>query len=330
MRVYIGVAAAAYYEAPFKYLTETVLPVRQKNRRAMRAKNWWILGDPQKAMRAALLCLPRFLITPRVSKHRLFVWSTPERLTTDAAVAFASDSDYVFGVLQARFHEVWALKLGTRLETRPRYTPSTCVEAFPFPRPTPPQETGIAAAAKELNELRERWLNPPEWTETRKLEFPGSVNGPWARYVDPKTVDAKTGVGTVRYPCLEPRDADCAAKLKRRTLTNLYNERPAWLELAHKKLDMAVACAYGWNDFAQILEHTDEACIYNFEDGTLIQLDTDAEGHAEAMEKFRMDFDEKILERLLALNLERAEEEAKAAKVKKPKTSREKRADELV
>jgi hypothetical protein len=62
----------------------------------------------------------------------------------------------------------------------------------------------------------------------------------------------------------------------------------------------------------------------------LIQLDTDAEGHAEAMEKFRMDFDEKILERLLALNLERAEEEAKAAKVKKPKTSREKRADELV
>ena len=59
-------------------------------------------------------------------------------------------------------------------------------------------------------------------------------------------MDTETGVGTVRYLRLEPRDADCAAKLKKRTLTNLYNERPAWLDLAHKKLDAAVAAAYGW------------------------------------------------------------------------------------
>ena len=93
----------------------------------------------------------------------------------------------------------------------------------------------IAAAAKELNELRERWLNPPEWTKERILEFPGSTGGPWQRYLDPKTVDAKTGIGSVKYPRLEPRDAECAAKLKNRTLTKLYNERPAWLDLAHKK-----------------------------------------------------------------------------------------------
>ena len=134
------------------------------------------------------------------------------------------------------------------MKIAPRYTPTTCFETFPFPRPTPAQEAAIAAAAKELNELRERWLNPPEWTETRTLEFPGSADGPWARYVDAKTVDAKTGIGTVRYPRLEPRDDDCAAKLKKRTLTNLYNERPAWLDLAHKKLDAAVAAAYGWSD----------------------------------------------------------------------------------
>ena len=34
--------------------------------------------------------------------------------------------------------------------------------------------------------------------------------------------------------------------LKRRTLTNLYNARPTWLDLAHKKLDEAVFAAYGW------------------------------------------------------------------------------------
>lgn len=36
--------------------------------------------------------------------------------------------------------------------------------------------------------------------------------------------------------------------LKKRTLTNLYNERPTWLQLAHEKLDRAVLDAYGWPD----------------------------------------------------------------------------------
>jgi hypothetical protein len=52
--------------------------------------------------------------------------------------------------------------------------------------------------------------------------------------------------GTVRYPRLVPRDEACAKQLKKRTLTNLYNERPTWLDLAHKKLDEAVFAAYGW------------------------------------------------------------------------------------
>lgn len=169
-----------------------------------------------------------------------------------------------------------------------RYTPNTCFETFPFPRPTPKQEAAIAAVAQELNALRERRLNPPEWTVEKILEFPGTVNGAWARYV---VKPDKNGVGTVRYPRLEPRDADCAAQLKDRTLTKLYNERPAGLDLAHKKLDAAVAAAYG----------------------------------------FPADLtDEQILEKLLALNLERAAEEAKAAKVKKPKTTRAKSDDEMI
>ncbi len=151
----------------------------------------------------------------------------------------------------------------------------------------------IAAAAKELNALRERWLNPPEWTVETVLEFPGSINGAWSRYV---VNPDKHGVGTVRYPRLEPKDADCAAKLKKRTLTNLYNECPAWLDLAHKKLDAAVAAAYGWPDNLG---------------------------------------DEEILSRLLALNLLRAKEEAEAASVENKKTGpkktqRQKHADELV
>jgi len=43
-----------------------------------------------------------------------------------------------------------------------------------------------------------------------------------------------------------PIDSAHAAKLAKRTLTNLYNERPAWLAHAHAALAAAVATAYGW------------------------------------------------------------------------------------
>jgi len=286
------IETAAPYDAPFKHVVEFVKPKRVKNNRKIRAQNWWLLGETLPAFRKATHGLPRYIGTARVAKHRLFVWQDSVVLPDSKVIAIAFADDLRFGVLQSRPHIVWtdatqALHGGER----PTYNPTECFETFPFPRPTPAQEAAIAAAAKELNELRERWLNPPEWTQTRTLEFPGSISGPWARYVDPKTVDAKTGIGTVRYPRLEPRDAECAAKLKKRTLTNLYNHRPTWLDLAHQKLDAAVAAAYGWP--ADLT-------------------------------------DDQILERLLSLNLERAAEEARAAKTAKPRVSRQKREDELL
>jgi hypothetical protein len=188
------------------------------------------------------------LATPRVSKHRLFVWLDTVVLPDCQLFAFACGDDYFLGVLHSRVHEVWARSQGTQVREREsgfRYTPTTCFETFPFPEPTDEQRAAIASAAKDLDELRSRWLNPPEWTRTELFEFPGSADGPWKRYVDPATVDAR-GIGTVRYPRLVPRDAECAKELKKRTLTNLYNERPTWLDLAHRRLDEAVFAAYGW------------------------------------------------------------------------------------
>ena len=109
-------------------------------------------------------------------------------------------------------------------------------------RPTDPRVEAIAETARELNDLRERWLNPSEWTKDEVLEFPGSIDGPWACYLhDP---DAR-GIGTVCWPRRVPKDDECATKLKARTLTNLYNQRPSWLANAHATLDGAVLSAYG-------------------------------------------------------------------------------------
>ena len=76
---------------------------------------------------------------------------------------------------------------------------------------------------------------------TRPQGAPESADVPWVRYVhDPD----EGGIGTVRWPRTVPLDELCARKLKKRTLTNLYNERPAWLVNAHRKLDQAVFAAY--------------------------------------------------------------------------------------
>ena len=195
---------AALYEAPFEYVNENVRPLREVNRDRQRRAFWWRLGRSGEDFRDATRCLARFIVTPRVSKHRGFVWVTPETLPDSAVVAIARDDDYTFGVLHSRLHELWARALGTQLreaESGFRYTPTTCFETFPFPEPTAEQREAIAEDARELNDLRNGWLNPPNVSAT---------------------------------------------ELKKRTLTNLYNQRPTWLHLAHENLDAAVADAYGW------------------------------------------------------------------------------------
>jgi type II restriction/modification system DNA methylase subunit YeeA len=89
------------------------------------------------------------------------VWLSGEVLPTNTVSVCARDDDYTFGVLHSRVHEAWALAQGTQLETRPRYTPTTCFETFPFPHPTDVQREAIAEAKRHLDRLRNGWLNLP-------------------------------------------------------------------------------------------------------------------------------------------------------------------------
>jgi len=237
----------ARYELPWKHLVEHVKPARVGNRRSRMAEKWWLHGECRPGLRAALKGLRRFIVTPEVSKHRIFVWLDCVFLADHQTRAFPREDDWFFGVLHSRVHEIWARAQGTQLREREsgfRYTPSSCFETFPLPAEKGQANIGLGEAARDLSDLRNNWLNPPEWTREEILEFPGSIDGPWARYVH--AADAR-GIGKVRYPRIVPKDADCAAKLKKRTLTNLYNERPTWLDLAHRRLDEAVFAAYGWD-----------------------------------------------------------------------------------
>jgi type II restriction/modification system DNA methylase subunit YeeA len=228
---------SALFERPFQHVIVAVKPLRDQNRDQQRRENWWRLGRSGGDLKDAMRNKSRAIFTPRVAKHRLFVWASNGTVPDSAVVAIARDDDTTFGILHSRFHELWALRMGTFLGVGndPRYTPSTTFETFPFPEGlTPdipaaacaadPRAQSIAAAAARLNELRENWLNPPDLV----VRVPEVVPG---------------------YPDrILPRDAAAAAVLRTRTLTTLYNTRPAWLDHAHRALDAAVADAYGWGD----------------------------------------------------------------------------------
>ena len=228
-------ADAALYEAPFTYAREQVWPMRQKSKVKGIRETWWRHWRPRPDMWQALDGLTRYIATPTVAKHRLFVWYDARICPDHQLIVIARDDDTTFGILHSRFHEVWSLRLCTWLGVGndPRYTPTTTFATFPFPEGlTPdvpavayandPRATAIAAAARRLVELRDRWLNPPEWVEWIDEPVPGYPKRP----VPTPTADLE--------------------QLKRRTLTNLYNQRPQWLANAHANLDTAVATAYAW------------------------------------------------------------------------------------
>lgn len=239
------VDVASSYDAPFEHLVAHVKAERLKNNRKAYSDRWWIHAESRPAFRKSVAAMSRYIATARVAKHRIFVWLDTVVLPDSKVIALAFDDDTTFGILCSRPHEAWTrATCGWHgVGNDATYNPTSCFETFPFPEPTAAQRDAIAAAAKELDTLRSNWLNPPEWTREEVLTFPGSVDGPWARYVT--EANAK-GIGTVRYPRVVPADDAAAKKLAKRTLTNLYNERPTWLALAHKRLDEAVFAAYGW------------------------------------------------------------------------------------
>ena len=227
-------AEACFYEAPFSYILEHVKPARQKNNREAYRKYWWRHAEPRVGMRKALTHLSRYIATPRVAKHRLFVWLASAVLPDSRLYIVAREDDTTFGILHSRIHELWSLRTCSwhGVGNDPTYNAASCFETFPFPAGlTPnipasayadnPHAQAIATAARRLVELRENWLNPAEWIE----RVPEVVAG---------------------YPDRILPKPGCDKELAKRTLTNLYNQRPQWLANAHAALDAAVAAAYGW------------------------------------------------------------------------------------
>lgn len=216
-------------------------------------ERWWEPHWPRPEMRTRIQQLSRYAVTARTSKHHIIQWQAWPTLPDENLVVFLREDDLMFGLLQSRFHALWALRKGSDFEDRPRYTHTSVTMTFPFPPGMTPDvpvaiarahkhAASIEEAARELYLKREEWL----WPEGSFIEVP-------------EDIDALPEVGPNGYPLPKPEaerllplrripaNERSAKQLASRGFTKLYNENPAWLQSKHSALDDAVASAYGWN-----------------------------------------------------------------------------------
>lgn len=231
----MSIEEASQFEAPFAYLEKSVKPTRALVRRKNHREFWWLYGESRPGLRTAIEGLTRYIVVPETSKHLLFRWADCKALVAGSLFAIAFDDDGRFGVLQSNIHRLWSVASGNRLGVGndPRYNATVTFRTFPFPEDLGSrlstadltksvEAKRVATMSANLNELRENWLNPSDLVKREPEVVPG-------------------------YPDrVLPKNAAAAEQLKKRTLTNLYNERPTWLMHAHRDLDRAVAAAYGW------------------------------------------------------------------------------------
>lgn len=199
---------ARQYLLPFAYVEEKVKPERINNRDKQRSTFWWRLGRSGSDLKKASAGQARILVTPRVAKHRIWVWVPAGTLPDSRVLAVTRDDDFTFGVLQSRIHEVWSLANSAAhgVGNDPTYVAKDCFDPFPFPHPTADQRAEIEKWARHIVQVREHLLA-----------------------ADPKATLTGLYNDVVKLR-VEPDAAHPVSALK----------------TAHDRLDQAVAAAYSW------------------------------------------------------------------------------------
>ncbi|HWH43693.1 MAG TPA: DNA methyltransferase [Thermoleophilaceae bacterium] len=141
---------AMRYPAALDLVRQRVKPERDRNRDPGFRERWWQFGRSRGAMRAAVEPLTRFICGNRIGKRFLYVWVDAATCPSDLTIVFAFDDDYSMGILLSSVHCEWARRRSSTLEDRPRYTPTTAFETFPWPDATQAARDEIAGLARAI------------------------------------------------------------------------------------------------------------------------------------------------------------------------------------
>ena len=267
------------YEHPFRIVEEKVKPFRATQNRQRNRDIWWIYAEHRPGLNRRLRILEQCFVAARTTKHLNFSAMPTSYVFTDALYIFTTDRWDLYAIVQSTIHEVWARKYSGALETRLRYSPSDCFETFPFPAGQWQTPNPQLADLGERYHEERRALMRQLWLGLTDL-----YNLYHARALTPELV----------------------AKVSKKSAPEAEAGYQGLLALRgqHRALDNAIRDAYGWTDLD--LEHD----FYEVE--TLPENDRVRYTISPAARK-------EVLRRLLALNHQRAAEQAARAKPDKKK-----------
>ncbi|WP_298160580.1 DNA methyltransferase [Brevundimonas sp.] len=298
----------------YQHVLEHVKPERDQNPRAYRRENWWLFGENVPEARKALSGVPRYIATVETAKHRIFQYLDQSILPDNKLIAIAASTGEALSVLSSRAHLVWASATGGLLEDRPVYVKQQSFDPFPFPDPSEVIRATLRDLGEELDATRKTVQ-----AEHPDLTLTGLYN-----------VLEKVRAGTP----LDAKDEDVKGRGRVLILKDL-----------HDQIDRATMQAYGWDDLIPLLSpslssssgaaqrrpggaaaresanlsHTPdsdtsrEQIAFGASPGPSFARPKDDEaspGRFAPEDDESKKLDEIILERLVALNAERAAEEA--------------------
>lgn len=206
----------------FQWVLDRVKPERDQNPVEERRRNWWLFTRPVPPLRKAVSSLDRYIVVPRTAKWFSFQFTQSITIPDTSVVAIASADAFHLGILSSTAHLVWALAAGGTLEDRPRYQHQRTFNPFPFPDASEAQQARIRELGERIDAHRKRQQAAHEkltltntYNVLEKLRAGGPLN-------DKERVVHEQGLVSV-------------------------------LRQLHDELDLAVLEAYGWEDLAPLL-----------------------------------------------------------------------------
>jgi hypothetical protein len=267
-----------------------------------RRQYWWQFGRATPALEAALAPLDRCLAVSRHSKHLMFAFQNSRRVFSEATYVFPLPQAGHFAVLQSRVHEPWARLLSSTMKADLRYSASDCFETFPFPSEVALVTLDTIGAHLYAARAHYAALTWQGLTTTyNQLKDPG-----YAGELSSTSADRPASTDRATPPWAMPAGlADALPAIAADPDLLQPETRIAYihhLRHLHEDLDRAVLAAYGWSDIPVPPYCPPHA--------------TDSAGQA-ALSLF----EDTVIDRLFALNAERAAEEAAAAGRPAPATT---------
>lgn len=258
------------HPALYQWLLDRVKPERDHNNDAQRRRDWWLFGRSNAALRLSWAGVNRLIITPETSKHRVFDYISKPFCPDHKLYAICTEDSLILGVLSSSLHKTWSIAAGGRLGVGNDPTWTNTTCFSTFPFPSAETNAAGTISVRKLADSIHR--HRAQQAEThREATF------------------------TATYNVLEKLRAHEPLNAKEKIIHE--NGLVSVLKQLHDELDLAVLDAYGWSDLAPLMQ------IVN---GNAAAGSNNTPATRDECKRL---LDETLLERLVALNTERAEEE---------------------